>query len=244
MIHYHGTPFSGHEANNLALQGKHACISFANPKSIAAAAELCQSFILDNGAFTAWKSGETLDVEGFEAWAALWSKHPGCDWHLIPDIIDGTEADNNFLILDWELANGVPIWHLHESLEKLEWLCESYRTVALGSSGKYATIGNTLWWGRMAEAMTVACDADGYPKAKLHGLRMLDPRVFSHLPLSSADSTNVARNLGMDNKWTGSYAPASQQMRALIMMERIEAHASSSRWSESHGIQTNYELFG
>jgi len=42
--------------------------------------------------------------------------------------------------------------------------------------------------------MEVCCDADGMPKTKLHGLRMLDPVIFSHMPLSSADSCNVARN--------------------------------------------------
>lgn len=96
----------------------------------------------------------------------------------------------------------------------------------------------------MAEAMGAACDDDGRPRAKLHGLRMLDPRVFSCFPFSSADSTNVARNIGIDQAWaSNAYAPASQYTRALVLMERIERHASASRWVPVEQFATG-DLFG
>jgi hypothetical protein len=53
----------------------------------------------------------------------------------------------------------------------------------------------------MKSAMRVCCDASGMPRTRLHGLRMLNPELFSQLPLSSADSTNVARNVQLDRKW-------------------------------------------
>lgn len=62
----------------------------------------------------------------------------------------------------------------------------------------------------MAEIMEVACDSEGYPRSKLHGLRMLDTVLFAHIPLSSADSCNVARNIGIDQAWKGSYTPKSK----------------------------------
>jgi hypothetical protein len=97
----------------------------------------------------------------------------------------------------------------------------------------------------MAAVMDVACFPDGQPRGKLHGLRMLDPVLFSHLQLSSADSCNVARNIGIDQKWEGSYVPRSKWARALIIMDRIESHASAHRWSsESAGVQHNLELLG
>ena len=92
--------------------------------------------------------------------------------------------------------------------------------------------------------MEVACDADGMPLCKLHGLRMLDTRIFSHLPLASADSVNVSRNVGFDQRWNGPYAPRSKAMRALIMMDRIEGHACAARWCGSNGVQHNMELLG
>ena len=73
---------------------------------------------------------------------------------------------------------------------------------------------------------------------------MLDPTIFSQFPFSSADSTNVARNCGIDKAWKGTYAPKTAKMRALVMMERIESHASASTWPGKLGITTNLELFG
>lgn len=253
MIHYHGTPLSGDSIVSVrALQGKHAMVSFAAPKAVEIIAEVCQSFCFDNGAFTAWKQGEQYCPEKYAEWIAQWFRHPGFDWYCIPDVIDGTENDNRAMRGLWrEICPegawklGVPVWHMHESLEELKYLAIAYDRVAIGSSGEYATVGDRRWWGRMGEAMSAVCDEYGRPKTKLHGLRMLDPTVFSHLPLSSADSTNVARNIGIDSAWKGTYIPQSREVRAAIMMERIEAHCSAKRWaSHSAGVQQNLELFG
>ena len=68
------------------------------------------------------------------------------------------------------------------------------------------------------------------PICKLHGLRLLNPAIFSVLPLEGADSTNVARNIGIDSAWRGTYQPASKEMRALILVERIEQMNGACRW--------------
>lgn len=65
---------------------------------------------------------------------------------------------------------------------------------------------------------------------KLHGLRMLNPEIFTRLPLSSADSTNVGRNIGLDKKWTGSYQPPSKEWRAQILRARIESQNAPATW--------------
>ncbi|HAY4742129.1 TPA: hypothetical protein JZ996_004074 [Escherichia coli] len=58
---------------------------------------------------------------------------------------------------------------------------------------------------------------------------MLNADIFRHIPLSSADSTNVARNIGIDKAWDKSaYAPASKETRAAVLVERIEAYNSAS----------------
>jgi len=253
MIHYHGTPFSGDNRVAIrALEGKHAMVSFADPKQLEIVAEVCQTFTFDNGAFTAWKQGKDFNIDAYADWVNDWCHHPGFDWYIIPDVIDGSSSENMAMIARWRelvdykvFAMGVPVWHMHEDIEVLAELCHAYRRVALGSSGDYAVVGNKKWWTRMADAMGVATDDQGRPKAKLHGLRMLDPTVFSHLPLASADSTNVARNIGICQKWKGTYQPKTKEVRAAILMERIEAHCSASRWcKDSAGIQHNGELFG
>ena len=243
MIRYHGTPFSGKTTGRLALQSRHAMVSFAEPKDIEIVAELCASFALDNGAFTAWTQGKEFDVVAYGQWASKWLRHPGCDWALAPDVIDGGETENDALLSIF--PHMVPVWHLHESLERLERLVTGYPRVALGSSGQYAEISTPRWWGRMAEAMDVATDGDGVPRCKLHGLRMLDSVIFAHVPLASADSTNVARNIGIDDKWTGRYAPTTPHARALVLIDRIEAHASASSWNRATaGVGWNRDLFG
>jgi hypothetical protein len=237
----------------MAMAGKHCMVSFAHPSQAAMAAELCQSFTLDNGAFSAWKTKRQLDVGKLADWVSQWLRHPSCDWYCIPDTIGGDEHENAAMRAKWfnqvsgeVWRKGVPIWHLHEPLEVLRnFLTWPSPAIALGSSGEFATIGTRRWWSRMAEAMETVCDEDGYPKKKIHGLRMLDPTIFSHFPFSSADSTNVARNVGIDKKWAGPYAPASRKTRALILMERIENHAAASRWAGSGGgAMPNQELFG
>jgi hypothetical protein len=247
MIHYHGLPMWPMSDMPRAFAARHGMVSFEHPDQIEIAAEVCQSVALDNGAFSAWKSGRRHDFDGYVGWATKWLKHPAVEWCVIPDVIDGSEAQNDMILHRWPhgLLGGVPVYHMHESLERLETLVSRYPRVALGSSGAYADPGSPAWWARMRDMMAVACTADGMPKTKLHGLRMLDPVIFSHLPLGSADSCNVARNVGLDAKWNGPYAPQSKHLRALVMMDRIERHASASRWSASNGgVQHNLELIG
>lgn len=253
MIHYHGLPLSGDRLTTIrAMQSRHAFVSFAEPTCVDIAAEICQSFAFDNGAYTAWKQGKTYDIEEYASWVHKWCKHPGFDWYVMPDVIDGTADENMRMLATWsklvgsnEWAKGAPVWHLHEPIEVLRSLVYTHSRVCFGSSAQYAEVGSSIWWDRMAEAMLVACDEDGMPHCKLHGLRMLNPTIFSHLPLSSADSTNVARNIGIDGRWNGPYAPKSNETRALLLMERIECHASAARWGGTGvGAQPNMELFG
>ena len=42
------------------------------------------------------------------------------------------------------------------------------------------------------------------------------------------DSTNVARNIGIDSAWTGSYIPKRTETRAMLLRDNIENHASAS----------------
>ena len=249
MIHYHGTPISGGTQAQRALKGRHIMLSYATKSNVEQLIELCHSFTLDNGAYTAWKAGTPFDLEGYAEWATHWHKHPAFDWCLIPDEIDGDEDANALMRAKWHNATpqslrrrSVPVWHLHESLDVLQGFAVAYDRVALGSSGEYATIGTSSWWSRMYEAMDVLCE-NRQPKVRIHGLRMLDPTIFSQLPFSSADSTNVARNAGLDKRWDGPYCPRSPATRAAVLIERIESHASASLLPEIP-VHRNLELFG
>ena len=233
MIHYHGTPISGSRQDTARfLVGRHALVSYYRPDDLGAVLEFCQSFCLDNGAFSHWKSGKgRIDFDKYFAWVNNIYKHPSFDWALIPDKIDGTEQENLDWVLKWirtgTKAKGVPIWHLHESLDYLEWLVDNFDTIAFGSSGMYKQPGTSTWWYRIDEAMTVACYSNGSPKCKLHGLRLLNPTIFSKLPLSSADSTNAGINCSSLDRF-GLYKPATSSQRAAVIADRIESNNSAS----------------
>jgi hypothetical protein len=234
MIHFHGTPCGATRPDvSRFLAGRHALIPWPRPEDLGAAAEVCQSFCIDNGAFSAWKSGEPItDWEPYYDFIAEWRLHPGFAWAVIPDVIDGDERAQDSLIAEWLDRcpfEGVPVWHLHESLERLQTLCRTFDTVALGSSGQWATPGTEAWWERMADAMDAICDEQGRPPCKLHGLRMLDPAIFSRLPLASADSTNAVRNSSGTERF-GMYWPPTAAQRMDTIASRIEAHQSAAVW--------------
>lgn len=249
MIHYHGLPITPATAALRAINGGHAFISFRHPDQLTLALEVAQSFALDNGAFSAWRSGEPItDWSMYYEWVAELHRYPGFDFAVIPDVIDGTEVDNDILMYQWPWRQsapwvGAPVWHLHESLDRLDRLVSKWPRICLGSSGDYGQIGTQAWWQRMAEAMDIICDKKGRPACKIHGLRMLNPEIFSRFPFASADSTNIGQNVGIDSRWKGTYTPPTKEARAAIIRERIESHQSATLWDrKTNLIQEN--LFG
>lgn len=234
MIHYHGLPITPETAAAHAVGAGHAFVSIRDARQLGLVASVCQSFAIDNGAFSAWSKGRPVtDWRPFYDWAADCKLIPSCDFAVVPDVIDGTEADNDALLTEWPLPRwfGAPVWHMHESLERLERLAAGWPRICIGSSGEFASVGTTRWWTRIGQAMRVVCDDGGRPLVRLHGLRMLDPDVFSRLPFASADSTNIAQNIGIDQAWRGTYTPPTKEARALVMRKRIESTNAPTRWS-------------
>ncbi len=240
MIHYHGGRHSTWQIAVEIWRRRHALVSFAEPQQIATAAEVAQPFALDNGAFSVWKQGVEVNWSAYYAWVAEWARHPGFDWAVIPDVIEGDEAANDALLEAWPFGrhHGVPVWHFHESLGRLARLAVEWPRVALGSSGQYGTIGTPKWWSRVQQIMETICEG-GKPKVKLHGLRMLRPAVCQHIPLASADSAGVSRGVGTTN-WGGCYRHASDPVRAQVLLDSYESAQSAAVWT---GIPAQEELF-
>ncbi|EXI35189.1 hypothetical protein J647_3738 [Acinetobacter baumannii 846928] len=246
MKHYHGLPITPATAAYEAVKQGHAFVSFAHKQQLGVAIEVCQSFAIDNGAFSAWKSGKPVkDWRGFYEFASDCLKYPHCDFIIIPDVIDGSEQDNDFLLTEIPISKNfaVPVYHMHESLERLERLAADYPRIALGSSGEFSKIGTNHWWQRMNDMMSVVCDKEGRPLVKMHGLRMLNPAIFSKLPLESADSTNIARNIGIDQAWKGNYMPPTKEMRAAVMRSRIES-INSANFYTKFAVSRQLNIFG
>jgi len=221
-------------------------ISWARPEQLGIAAEYASSFVLDNGAFSLWKAGEHRpDWDRYYHWVEAWRNHPGFDFAIIPDAIDGSEEENDDLLAEWPFFDGVPVYHLHESLDRLARLANSYSRIALGSSGPYRSTYSLRWWVRMREIMTLLCGDGDLPTIKLHGLRMLAPAIIEHIPLSLADSAMVARNVNRDLKWSGTFAPRTKAARAITLRDRIEDAPRATAWKRfgsEEAPQMNVEL--
>lgn len=213
MIHYHGTPLTPRPVLE-SLAGRHFCVSFAAPSQVARCHELGQSVMLDNGAFSFWRDPKRqADWPGFYRWVEPWLDYK-TTWAVIPDVIGGSEEENDALIAEWPYGDrGAPVWHIHESLERLVRLAAAWPRVCIGSSGEYSQVGTRKWHDRMNAAMSQLC-GDGPVPVWLHMLRGMS-LAGSHYPFASVDSTDVARNhnrkrnpVQMADRWDARQCPA------------------------------------
>lgn len=213
-IHYHGTPITPHEAL-LSLSGRHFCVSFANPQDVRIVHKIGQSVMLDNGAFSFWRSGRAVDWAGFYTWAEPWLDFP-TTWVVIPDSIEGGVAENDLLLAKWyqtRLPNGAPVWHMHEPLDRLRRLCGGYAKVCIGSSAEFTRLGTPAWHERIELAMDAVC------VGRTPWLHMLRGMNFGGgpYPFASVDSTDIGRNhkrpqnsaQAMAHRWDSQQCPAT-----------------------------------
>lgn len=241
MKHYHGTPIGGkrHQADEFA-EHRLLLIPWKRPEDLPRALNLSRGFMLDNSAFSFWTTGEKPNWMAYVAWCRTLARNPRFDFAIVPDVIDGTEQDNNDLLRIWDKhawhpikITGCPVWHLHESLDRLAMLVRRWERVAIGSSGEWATPGFGSWWDRMDEAFTVICDEDGVPKSKIHGLRMLRRDIVERYPFASCDSTNAVQNGAAYGKRHG----FNDHWGRMTIARKIESAQSPSRFEKVPEMQ-------
>lgn len=248
MIHYHGTPITpAHVLSELA--GRSFCVSYAAAANVARCHEIGESVMLDNGAFSIWRrtlEGKSLpgrlagaiegDWSGYFDWAEPWLEYP-TSWAVIPDVIEGSERDNDVLLATWfkrRLPRGAPVWHMHEPIDRLRRLTNGYARVCIGSSGPYAKVGSDPWRRRMDDAMNAVCGSGPVP-VWLHLLRGM-ALSGSEYPLASVDSTDIARNHSRERKrgrsasemasrWDGRQNPARWVRREQLALDVSAARA-------------------
>ena len=213
-IHYHGTPISPNSEIR-ALAGAHFCVSHWRPDQVRLAHEIGQSVMLDNGAFSAWKSGKPIkDWRPYYKWTDRWLDCP-TTWAVIPDVIEGAEDEQDRLIAEWPHgARGVPVWHMHAPLDRLLQLVDDHGKVCFGSSGQYRTVMSAAWQARCDEAW----DALSVAHARTPWVHMLRGMrtVFGRWPFASVDSTDIGRTHGKNkdalrrlDRWDARQAPAT-----------------------------------
>lgn len=228
-IHYHGCPITPRSVL-YELTGRSFCVRYGEHRDADVCHQIGQSVMLDNGAFSFWRQGKPTDWMGFYQWARPWLNYH-TTWAVIPDVIDGSETDNDALI---DLAirelgrkQVAPVWHLHENWERLDGLVRRFDRVCFGSSGEYATIGSPRWNERMNEAFNRICKGTGRPPAWIHMLRGMS-LSGSIYPFASVDSTDIARNHHV------------RQNDARTMADRWDAQQCPARW-ETKPLQQEFQ---
>lgn len=195
-IHFHGTPITPHK-ELMKLAGRHFCISFAQPQQVEDCHRIGQSVLIDNGAYTFWRMKSLPNWKGYYDFCNKWLIYP-TTWAIIPDVIEGSEEENDKLIRQWPFGRlqGAPVWHLHEPIARLLFIRDmGFAKIAFGSSGEYKTIATRKWHYRIREAFDVL-RGDGQSQRRLPWIHMLRGMKLSAgpYPFASLDSTDAARN--------------------------------------------------
>lgn len=240
------------------LAGASFCVSYATRdrlgRQLDQAIRLVGDVLLvDNGAFSAWQAGvntmtDESYLEGFAAWANdILARCPQAI-AVLPDVIDGTEAQNAQLVAEtmtmFPADRVMPVWHMHESFDYLLQLCEGFGYIAIGSSGQFAKVGTPEWTARLQAAMAAIGEWEensngAYVRPRIH---MMRAQSQAHLfDFDSSDSTNVAVNHGryraegpghvgrfaarVDAKIQASAGPATEHQVKRPLLEHLEMSA-------------------
>jgi len=199
---YHGTPITPNRVFEEHMRFRNVLVSFARPDQFELAKIHAKEIMIDNGAFSIWTQNKrrgkkkTISWDPYYAW--IDEIYADITEFILPDVIDGSEEDNDALLTECNLMNGIPVWHVNESFARLERLASDYPYIAFGSAGEFSTLGTTAWNRRVSTAMRILSDDDGVPLTKVHMLRCLNHKIFSKYAFYSGDSTNLARNHSRD----------------------------------------------
>lgn len=199
------------------LKGGSFCVSYATRDKLGKQLDQAINLVgkdgillVDNGAFSHWNSGGQMTdeyIEDFAEWANDILERCPQAWVVCPDVIGGTMEQNaqffnEFGMLVEDSDRVMPVWHLHEPLSYLTYLCESAQYIAFGST--VDAPGSAKWHARISEAFAAieAWElANGEVRPRIH---MMRAQSFAHLyPFDSSDSTNVAVNHNRQLKKTG-----------------------------------------
>lgn len=229
-IHYHGTPISPLSVLHM-LSGCHFCISYVRPDQLQHCKQIGQSIMLDNGAFSLYRNKKTPNWPGYYTWVDI-NANRHHSWAVIPDVIDGTEEENDKLLLQWPhgLKLGAPVWHLGESFKRLHNLAwAGYSRICFGSSGEYWNVGSYLWLKRVEAAFDLLCPhGGGQTPVAIHMLRGMSV-AGSRFPFASVDSSGFARN---HNRCT-----TEVEKRAFV--QRMDTANCPDRWIPSSNALNN-----
>jgi len=220
-ICYHGTPITPN-AVLLTLAGKHFCVSHMRPDQVAVCHQIGQSVMLDNGAFSKWKSGKAVNWPAYYEWCDKWLDYP-TTWAVIPDEIEAGSQEQDALIREWPHGDrGAPVWHMDEPLDRALRLADEWPRICFGANGEYSTIPGPAFTARM-DAVWNELAKRHRRTPNVHMLRGMQLTKFPW-PFASVDSTDVAQS------------HSRSDLTARTMADRHDARQCPPTWAvrEAH----------
>ncbi len=219
-LHYHGTPITP-LSTLYELAGRHFCVSHARPDDVARAHSIGQSVMLDNGAYSKWRSGHQTDWHAYYEWSDRWLHCPST-WAVVPDEIDAGSQQQEALLREWPHGKrqAAPVWHMDEPIPRLLRLAEAgWSRVCIGSTAEYAVVLSDEWAARMDDTFNALLRHFGRvpPLHMLRGMQCSGERW----PFASVDSTDIAQNhhraqntaRKMADRWDAMQTPAFWSIR-------------------------------
>jgi len=217
VIHYHGTPISP-IAVLMELAGRCFCVSHIRPDDVRRVHQIGQSVMLDNGAFSKWKSGKSTNWPDYYDWCDEWLSYP-TTWAVIPDVIDAGTQEQDALLREWPHGHrGAPVWHMDEPITRLLRLCDEWPRVCVGSTAEFAAVLSPAWSARIDEAFNELSSRH----RRLPWLHMLRGMQLSGMqwPFASVDSTDIAQNHHLPHR------------SARKMADRWDAMQTPGKWTQ------------
>ena len=216
MLHYHGTPITPVSVLMEQMAGRCFCVSHIRPDDVRRVHQIGQSVMLDNGAFSKWKSGKETNWLAYYDWCDEWLNYP-TTWAVIPDVINSGTQEQDGLLREWPHGHrGAPVWHMDEPIYRLLRLCDEWPRVCIGSTDEFSTVLSPAWCRKMDEAFN-ELSARHRRIPWLHMLRGMQLSGM-HWPFASVDSTDIAQNHHLPHR------------SARKMADRWDAMQTPARW--------------
>lgn len=175
----------------------------------------------DSGAFSAYTTGATIDIDAYAAWLHKW-KHLMHAYVTLDAIGDNPTTHRNQRALESMGLAPLPVFHGAEPWEALESYCEEYPYVALGGM-----VGrNSMPW--IVKAFQIGAKYG----TVFHGFGQTKRPILRALPWYSVDSSSWGRGhrYGVLNVWD----PGKQKF-VLIAAGNREAVYKNAALIRDHG---------
>jgi hypothetical protein len=188
------------------------------PDDVTRCHQIGQSVMLDNGAYSKWKSGKETNWNAYYDWCEKWLAYP-TTWAVIPDVIDEGSQVQDAMIKEWPFRDrGAPVWHMDEPLDRLARLVDEHPKVCFGSTAEYAVVLSEAWERRTDEAFNRIANKFTPWIHMLRGMQTVGRRW----PFASVDSTDIGQNHHRDQNTPRKMADRWDAMQCPGKWEKIE----------------------